>query len=109
LHKKLNLLSSFNEKVRFKPAAQKYIAFVFSENMVVCRHPASARGTFRPIVTIREAGMRWTRLGRETNGMDADSEIVWSWPPGAEAVREAFDALRKGARKPVPKESTYKP
>jgi hypothetical protein len=56
LSQKLNFLSSFNEKVGFKGAAQKYISFVFSETMVICLHPASARGTFRPIVTIREAG-----------------------------------------------------
>jgi hypothetical protein len=31
-----------------------------------------------------ECGQRWTRHGRETNGREADGEVVWSWSPGAE-------------------------
>jgi len=35
-----------------------------------------------------------------TNGADADDEIVWSWPPDAEAKScETFRAMT-GARKP---------
>jgi hypothetical protein len=42
------------------------------------------------IVTTREAGMRWTHWRRarsfvRTNGAEADDEVVWSWPPDAEA------------------------
>jgi hypothetical protein len=62
-------------------------------------HPASARGTLRPIVTKREAGCggrgsvgrddiagrvqareRFNRA-RKTNGAEAYGEVVWSWHP----------------------------
>jgi hypothetical protein len=46
--------------------------------------------------------------GRWTNATDVDGEVVWSWPPGAEAVQRRLRVVQ-GARKPVPKESTYKP
>jgi hypothetical protein len=72
----------------------KFFSFVFSENDVSSCHPASARGTFRPIVTIREAGLRWTRHRRRTNGGEADGEIVWSWHPGADAKLAAMHAHR---------------
>jgi hypothetical protein len=48
-------------------------------------HPASMKKDVRAIVTTREAGMRWTRMARKTNVADADGEVVWSWPPDAEA------------------------
>ena len=48
-------------------------------------HPASMKRDVRAIVTIREAGMRWTRMARETNVANADGEVVWSRPPDAEA------------------------
>jgi hypothetical protein len=41
---------------------------------------------------------------------DTDGEVVWSWPPGAEAKFAALDErAAMGARKPVPRESAYKP
>ncbi|MGJ4940468.1 hypothetical protein ACQR1W_07845 [Bradyrhizobium sp. HKCCYLS1011] len=40
---------------------EKYSNFFFSEIVLISLHPASSRGTFRPIVTTREAGMRWPR------------------------------------------------
>jgi hypothetical protein len=41
---------------------------------------------------------------------DAHGEIVWSWHPEADALRNAFHALSQtGARQPVPEESAYKP
>jgi len=46
---------------------------------ILSRIPPRWRGTFRPIVTTRGAGMRWTRMARQTNVADADGEIVWSW------------------------------
>jgi len=43
-------------------------------------------------------------LSRATNGFDADGEVVWSWPPGAEAramrsriVANAKTHLRRAA------------
>jgi hypothetical protein len=71
-------------------------------------HPASMRGTFRPIVTNREAGMRWTRMARETNVADADGEVVWSWSPDAETKFAMMftSRRRRGQESPVPGEST---
>jgi hypothetical protein len=75
---------------RIVPVARKYFTFVFSEIVVGCRHPASTGGALRAIVTTREAGMRWTSglaacTRVRTNKLVTDGEIVWSWPPGAEA------------------------
>jgi hypothetical protein len=60
--------------------------------------------------------MRWTRSDRAriyvcADGRRfADGEIVWSWPPGAEAQRNALARCRDtGAIQPVPGESAYKP
>ena len=40
----------------------------------------------------------------------ADGEVVWSWPPGAEACAMRESALSQtGAKEPVPGEITYKP
>jgi hypothetical protein len=63
--------------------------------------PPHHGGALRAIVTTREAGMRWTqrlaaRLVRADERDNAYGEIVWSWPPGAEAVRNAFHAFRRG-------------
>jgi hypothetical protein len=41
------------------------------------------RGTLRPIVTKREAGMRWPRRCRRTSDIEADGEIAWSRHPDA--------------------------
>ena len=49
------------------------------------RHPASMQRALWPIVTEREAGMRWTRRSRQTNVALADGEVVWSWHPDADA------------------------
>jgi hypothetical protein len=37
------------------------------------------------VVTRRRGGLRWTCGRRQTTGAGTDGEIVWSWPPGAEA------------------------
>jgi hypothetical protein len=39
-------------------AARKF-PFLFSENVLLVRHPTSVRGAYRPIVTTREVGKRW--------------------------------------------------
>jgi hypothetical protein len=68
-------------------------------------HPASMKRDVRAVVTTREAGMRWTRMARQTNVACADGEVVWSWPPDAE-VKLAMMlriTLATGARKPGPR------
>ncbi len=57
------------------------------------------------IVTKREAGLRWTRMCRETNGTFADGEVVWSRCPDAGAkfagdVSHHADDGGKNARSP---------
>src|ERR1700675_1286134 len=47
-------------------------------------HPASMKRDVRAVVTTREAGMRWTRMARQTNVACADGEVAWSRPPDAE-------------------------
>jgi len=58
----------------------------------------------RAVVTTREAGMRWTRMARQTNVACADGEVVWSWPPDAEVKFLRSKLLRddggKKARSP---------
>ena len=46
-------------------------------------HPASTRGTLRPIVTKREAGKRWMRSCARRSACDASDEAVWSRHPDA--------------------------
>jgi hypothetical protein len=62
-------------------------------------HPASMKRDVRAIVTTREAGMRWTRMARKTNVACADSEVAWSWPPDAEALRSRDDLADDGGKK----------
>jgi len=69
-------------------------------------HPASMKRDVRAIVTTREAGMRWTRMARETNVANADGEVVWSRPPDAEAKVARSSRGRRGQESPVPGEST---
>src|SRR5215475_13087317 len=77
-------------------AARAFACLVGQITTILSRIPPQSRGTFRPIVTTREAGMRWTRLVRETNASDADGEVVWSWPPDAEAkLAKTLDASRR--------------
>jgi hypothetical protein len=48
-------------------------------------HPASMQRALWALVTEREAGMRWTlKITSDERGF-ADGEVVWSWPPDAEA------------------------
>jgi hypothetical protein len=71
----------------------------------ILAHPASMKRDVRAVVTTREAGMRWTRMARQTNVANADGEVVWSWPPDAE-VKLAMMlriTLATGARKPGPR------
>jgi hypothetical protein len=68
-------------------------------------HPASMKRDVRAIVTTREAGMRWTRMARETNVACADGEVVWSRPPDAEAKVARSSRGRRGQESPVPGES----
>ncbi len=77
--------------------------------MFPLRHPASMKRTFRPIVTNRGAGMRWTRLMRETNAANGGrrNRAVpiprrWDQPPGLTRGDGGQKARRTG-------EITYKP
>jgi hypothetical protein len=69
--------------------------------------PASPEGRIA-IVTDVERGMRWTRVCQRaifarTNDMIADGEVVWSWPPDAEAKLRGTFRATTGARKPGPR------
>jgi len=70
--------------VRFKPFDAKYSTFSFSEFVFRWPHPASAGGAYRDRHDTW-GGEAVAALSRATNGFDADGEVVWSWPPGAEA------------------------
>jgi hypothetical protein len=107
VRRKTDFVCIFNAPMRVQSSAQKYISFAFSENMIGCRHPASTGGAYRDRHDTR-GGQAVAALSRATNGFDAVGEIVWSWPPGAEAVRRRIPR-RAGGNKPVPKESAYKP
>jgi len=68
------------------------------------------------IVTKRWAGMRWTcrvaarSLVAPTNNLDTDGEIVWSWPPGAEAKFATRQACRRrGQERRAPRRSRISP
>jgi hypothetical protein len=59
--------------------------------------------------------MRWMRqhqaLLRKTNDSDADGEVVWSWPPDAEAKFASCSTSageQRGQESQVPGESAYK-
>ena len=43
--------------------------------------------------------MRWTRRSRQTNVILADGEVVWSWPPDAEAKLARDDLADDGSKK----------
>jgi hypothetical protein len=87
-------------------AVPKNCSFHFSEFDISLPHPASSQRGVRAIVTIREVGMRWpcrvaARIRAPTNNIDADGEVVWSWPPGAEvkiAVLPDGHRERRGQR-----------
>ena len=79
-------------------------------------HPASMKRDVRAVVTTRGAGMRWTRMARQTNVAEADGEVAWSRPPDAE-VKFGDDGdvgpvgsdtpasrRRRGQESPVPEE-----
>src|SRR5580692_4103251 len=67
-------------------------------------HPASMKRDVRAVVTTRGAGMRWTRMARQTNVAKADGEVAWSRPPDAEVKFLRSELLRddggKKARSP---------
>jgi hypothetical protein len=65
----------------------------------------------RAFVTTREAGMRWTRMARQTNVAEADGEVAWSRPPDAEVKLLRNKLLRGdgGKRARSPRRSRYKP
>src|SRR5262247_4177572 len=45
-------------------------------------------------------------IDHETNDAEADGEVVWSWPPDAEAKLRKMIARRREQESPVPGEST---
>ncbi len=77
---------------------------------MVCLVPPRHEGRFA-IVTKREAGLRWTRTCRKTNGRFADGEVVWSRRPdaGAKLAMMLASCGRRGQESPVPEESTKEP
>src|ERR1700690_4385304 len=68
-------------------------------------HPASMKRDVRAVVTTRGAGMRWTRMARQTNVAEADGEVAWSRPPDAEVKLAMMLRITPatGARKPGPR------
>jgi hypothetical protein len=75
---------------------QKYISFVFAEIGVCLRRSAPTQGAYRDRHDTRW-GMRWTRMGRETSGIIADGEVVWSWRAHAGAkFAQIAQRLRAG-------------
>jgi hypothetical protein len=46
-------------RIRVTPVREKYFSSAFPKYMLLCRHPASARGALR-VVTNVGCGMRWT-------------------------------------------------
>jgi hypothetical protein len=65
-------------------------------------HPASGRGTLRPIVTKREAGSDGRVCAPRRSARDADGEAVWSWPPDAEVkLRKTSFARRRWLQSPA--------
>ena len=86
-----------------KTSAQKYFASFFQKHMIVCRRPVLMKRGVR-VVTNVERGMRWTCWCRQTSDVVADGEVVWSWPPDAEAKFVRLRSARAtGARKPGPR------
>ena len=89
-------------------------AFAFYEFVVLCAIPSRHEGRIA-IVTTREVGCggrlrtaAWLRSCRRT--VRAHGEVVWSWPPDAEATPAVMMIRRsRGQESPVPGESTYKP
>jgi hypothetical protein len=53
--------------------------------------------------------MRWTLMARETNALEADGEVVWSWRPdaGVKLAEQSVDDGGKRARSPG--RARYKP
>ncbi|MET0220433.1 MAG: hypothetical protein ABW213_07245 [Tardiphaga sp.] len=113
MRQKKNYAKQLNRMHVVKSSFEKYSSFELSESVLCYRYPASSRGALRAIVTTREAGMRWPRRHQALFArrlMDADGEIVWSWPPGAEVGAARLRVVAEtGAIKPVPGEITYKP
>jgi len=63
--------------------------------MVVSVHPASSTRGVR-VVTNVEAGCDGHDRLRATSAIGVDGEVVWSWPPGAEAkLAMLFDECRE--------------
>jgi hypothetical protein len=56
MREKSKFMKKFNVDSTVQMAREKYFTSVFQKSVVSSRHPASARGTLRPIVTKREAG-----------------------------------------------------
>jgi hypothetical protein len=100
----------FHEVIQCRSSPQipcpKIPLYENQKTCICCGIPRPHEGRFA-IVTDVGRGMRWTQESwaqslRKTTGALADGEIVWSWPPDAEAklaARSAGDGGKK-ARSP---------
>jgi hypothetical protein len=70
--------SQFNADSTVQSSHEKYSSSVFQQLVFRLGYPASMQRAFWPIVTGREAGMRWTCWSRRTSDADAYAEVVWS-------------------------------
>jgi hypothetical protein len=87
--------SVFNANIRVQSSCEKFLCFFFSEIMFLYAHPASSKRGVR-VVTNVEAGCDGHDRLRVTSATDVDGEVVWSWPPGAEAkLAMLFDEHRE--------------
>jgi hypothetical protein len=86
---KIIFVNQINSIIPKSPQCPKIPLSNFQKLVFHRRHPASSQRGVRAIVTIREVGMRWpcrccSAHSRVDEHIDADGEVVWSWPPGAE-------------------------
>jgi hypothetical protein len=88
MHEKSNFRSRLKLIWAVQFLAQKYSYFAFSEIMKEYCHSAPTQGAYRDR---HERGAECGGRGscRQTSGMNADGEAVWSWraPAGAKLAR----------------------
>jgi hypothetical protein len=101
---KNDLFQGFRADPPLEPPAQKYFSFFFSEiDVISLTSRLDQEGRFA-IVTSVGRGMRWAYrvaawLIHADEQHDAYGEIVWSWRPGAGALRNVRSALSQNGGK----------